>query len=109
MMNDEIRITADRVPWNYDVAIRIGAVDRMRHKIAHAKTVVFEDVPDGTMFAEPTLRIGETAAQSLMDQLWTCGIRPTEGHGSAGALSATQRHLEDMRQLVFKAHGIGKP
>lgn len=41
-------------------------------------------------------------AQSLMDNLWECGLRPSEGSGSAGALAATQRHLEDMRKLVFE-------
>jgi len=47
------------------------------------------------------LRIDELEAQALMDRLWTAGFRPTEGAGSAGALDATQRHLEDMRTLVF--------
>lgn len=37
----------------------------------------------------------------LIDDLWTAGLRPTEGAGSAGALAATQRHLQDMRALVF--------
>lgn len=42
-------------------------------------------------------------AQLLMDDLWNAGLRPTEGTGSAGSLKATERHLEDMRTLVF--HG----
>lgn len=49
------------------------------------------------------LAIDPTAAQVLMDSLWDCGLRPSEGSGSAGALAATQRHLEDLRHLVFKA------
>jgi len=51
--------------------------------------------------AEPSVRISRTAAQQLMDNLWQCGLRPTEGTGSAGSLKATERHLEDMRRLVF--------
>ena len=47
------------------------------------------------------LRIGELEAQALMDRLWMAGFCPTEGSGSAGALAATQNHLEDMRCLVF--------
>jgi hypothetical protein len=31
-----------------------------------------------------------------------CGLRPSEGTGSAGALAATERHLKDMQRLVFK-------
>lgn len=52
---------------------------------------------------EPMLRIEIQQAQQLMDELWQCGLRPTEGTGSAGAMAATQKHLEDMRTLVFKA------
>ncbi len=46
--------------------------------------------------------LSATEAQELMDGLWRCGVRPTEGKGSAGQLSATERHLQDMRALVFK-------
>jgi len=42
-------------------------------------------------------------AQELMDSLWQCGIRPSEGSGSAGSLAATQGHLLDMRKLVSKS------
>jgi hypothetical protein len=37
-----------------------------------------------------------------MDSLWSCGLRPSEGTGSAGALAATQAHLKDMQTLTFK-------
>jgi hypothetical protein len=55
----------------------------------------------------PSFTISVEAAQALMDSLWQCGLRPTEGTGSAGALAATQAHLADMRKLVFDF--IGKP
>ncbi len=45
--------------------------------------------------------ISATAAQKLVDGLWACGIRPSEGTGSAGAMAAVQEHLKDMRRLVF--------
>lgn len=66
----------------------------------HAGVVSFEELPEGH-FANPTATIGITEAQQLMDDLWHCGLRPSEGSGSAGALAATERHLEDMRRLVF--------
>jgi len=50
----------------------------------------------------PTVELRHDAAQELMDELWRIGLRPTEGTGSAGALAAVQRHLDDMRALVFK-------
>lgn len=35
------------------------------------------------------------------DELWRCGLRPTEGTGSAGSLAATQAHLKDMKAIAF--------
>lgn len=52
---------------------------------------------------EPFAELDTTAAQRLMDELWSCGIRPTEGRGSAGSLAATERHLDDMRRIAFGA------
>lgn len=40
-----------------------------------------------------------TDAQELMDELWGCGVRPTEGNGNTGALAATERHLSDMQTI----------
>lgn len=49
-----------------------------------------------------SMELSQEEAQRFMDELWHVGIRPTEGSGSAGSLAATQRHLEDLRALVFK-------
>ena len=49
----------------------------------------------------PTFSLKNDEAQELMDNLWKLGFRPSEGTGSAGSLAATQKHLEDMRRLVF--------
>lgn len=51
---------------------------------------------------EPTILLGESDARLFMDALWEVGVRPSNGTGSAGQLAATERHLEDMRTLVFK-------
>lgn len=56
----------------------------------------------------PTLDIAEPAAQKLMDDLWDCGLRPSEGSGSAGQLAAVQYHLEDMRKLLSKIPLVGE-
>ena len=47
------------------------------------------------------LNLQTEQAQQLMDELWNCGIRPTEGAGSAGAMAAVQAHLKDLQTLVF--------
>ena len=48
----------------------------------------------------PTAMMTIKAAQRLADSLWDAGIRPSAGHGSAGQLGATEKHLSDMRGLV---------
>ena len=58
------------------------------------------------MCVQPFSQIGMQSAQKLMDELWQCGLRPSEGTGSAGSLAATQRHLEDMRKIAFGKLGI---
>jgi len=50
----------------------------------------------------PLMTLSADECQQFMDELWRAGIRPTEGAGSVGQLGAVQRHLEDMRSLVFK-------
>lgn len=65
--------------------------------------VMFADPKDdGISEPVPFMEIDTGTAQQLMDELWNCGLRPTEGTGSAGAMAAVQEHLKDMRALVFK-------
>jgi hypothetical protein len=52
---------------------------------------------------KPSMRLDLTEAQGLMDELWSCGLRPSEGTGSAGSLAATERHLADMKKIAFHA------
>lgn len=49
----------------------------------------------------PTLTMPMDDAQGLIDELWRCGLRPTEGTGSAGSLAATERHLKDMQAVAM--------
>lgn len=71
-----------------------------------ATHVEFAPVNPGASFSSgPLLTLLDAEAQQLMDALWNCGVRPTEGHGSVGQLAATERHLQDMQKLVFKTSG----
>ena len=56
----------------------------------------------------PCMSLTVQRAQVLMDDLWECGIRPSEGSGSAGSLFATQNHLADMKTLLFHKMGISR-
>lgn len=93
MIKNNVRIQAQNKPFNTGIEILISegpCVGRLQ----------FEEIPDG-VYEEPTAVIDNTAAQELMDALWYCGIRPSEGSGSTGSLRATEKHLEDMRKIAF--------
>lgn len=47
----------------------------------------------------PTLT--DSVAQKLMDDLWSAGIRPTDGAGSAGAMSRAEKHIADLQRVAF--------
>jgi len=65
--------------------------------------VIMEKVETGSIIpSDCHINLEDIAAQVLMDDLWSCGIRPSEGTGSAGAFKAQGAHLEDMRKLVFE-------
>lgn len=84
------------------IAIRVAQISGKTVALAGPLTLTVLS-EDGLMVEqEPTMRIRPDEAQQFMDELWRVGIRPTEGAGSVGQLSAVQAHLEDMRTLVFK-------
>ena len=93
-----LKLRAHAAPWR--ACIEFLLIDGK----AIAEPIVMKEY-DPAVSTGPTFRLSYEQAQGLMDDLWVAGLRPTEGAGSAGALAATQRHLEDMRKLVFQ----GKP
>lgn len=58
--------------------------------------------------SDPAIILDYHEAQRLMDDLFAGGLRPSEGSGSAGALAATQSHLNDLRTLLYHKTGISK-
>lgn len=90
----------------------MGCVDvwmRDRETREIVTDLTYSPHPLHTELPPAPLRIWATGAQMLMDELWRCGLRPTEGTGSAGSLAATERHLADMRRLVFDEPRRAKP
>jgi hypothetical protein len=79
--------------------------------VAYAEPIQMRavDPRDEHRAINPTCYLSMHAAQELMDRLWECGLRPAEGTGSAGALAATQKHLEDMRGIAFHKLGMDEP
>lgn len=87
-------------PWNRGIEFLVFATDRL-HESYIAQPLVFEKYELGTKSEDPTFLLPIEMAQTLIDDLWHCGLRPSEGTGSAGALAATQKHLDDMRTIAF--------
>jgi hypothetical protein len=92
-----LKVRAHAAPWNK--AVEFLAVDGN----AVAEPLLMKERDPGQR-CEPTFSLDYSEAQTLMDDLWQAGLRPTEGAGSAGAFAAQGKHLEDMRRLVFEAH-----
>lgn len=97
-MDDYLKIRAMAAPWWAGVEFLL-----MQGKSYGVEVIMKTRAPDEEACrVDPTFRLEMAEAQLLMDDLWNAGLRPTEGHGSAGALAAVKYHLEDMRALVFK-------
>ena len=99
MMDEPLEIRATASPWwrGVDILLRQGT--------AYGVKVLMEAKEPGVV-VDPTVRISVDEAQTLMDDLWRCGLRPAEGAGSAGAMRAVERHVDDLRKIAFKAMDI---
>lgn len=96
----DYRIFTDRIDFIF--------FDKCGKKHASGKPLVFEVCEEGDLI-DPTFSLKKSEAQELIDELWRCGIRPSEGTGSAGSLAATERHLKDMQKIalgLLKKDGI---
>jgi hypothetical protein len=98
-MSESIYVRATSGPWwnGVDILFRQGNAFGVR--------ILMEVKKEGEII-EPTIRISRSEAQTLMDDLWSCGLRPTEGSGSAGAMKAVESHVNDLRKIAFKALDI---
>lgn len=105
--SERTEIRAHREPWLCDtISLRLAKIierDGSR-TVALAEPLMMRVKTEEELQCEvpATIRLRPDEAQQFMDELWRVGIRPTEGAGSAGQMAATERHLEDMRSLVFR-------
>jgi hypothetical protein len=80
-----------------EIELRLAVVDGEKVTVA---TNLCLTTQDQNANVPPLMSLGFNMAQQLMDQLWDCGLRPSEGAGSVGQMAAVQAHLADMRALV---------
>lgn len=98
MANSRIEVFAELRHFGRAISISFRTDDGVVQR--YAMPPDFVDVPDEDR-VRPTFDLDKTSAQQLMDELWRCGLRPSEGTGSAGSLAATEKHLQDMRKIAF--------
>jgi hypothetical protein len=68
------------------------------------------DEPDVVYQAySPMLSLNPNQAQLLIDELWSVGLRPTQGRQSEGQMAATNAHLQDMRVIAFAQLKVQQP
>lgn len=72
-----------------------------RTRRVSAVFTVHDDDKEGNI-AEPFLNLDRKDAQQLFDELYRCGMRPSDGQPTSDQIAAIKYHLEDMRRLVFK-------
>lgn len=99
---DEMKVRVSKAPpWGGGVELWI------RQGRSYCVSLVMQEAEVGKLAPiDPTLRVSDEQAQVLMDDLWNCGFRPTEGSGSAGAMRAVENHVSDLRKIAFKALDI---
>ncbi len=102
LMNKGPEIRAFKVDMRRNVGIFVEETSSDGRRLCIAEPLVMKEHEMYANDPQPTVSLTPTAAQQLIDDLWDCGLRPSEGSGSAGQLAATERHLKDMRTIVFE-------
>lgn len=102
MINGKLVFFAERANWGRAVDLAIGQ-ERRDGTFWVAQPLLFVNDPnEGDSIRQKTcMSMRRDDAQILMDELWNCGLRPSEGTGSAGSLAATERHLKDMQTIAM--------
>lgn len=101
MSKRRLEVRAETRQFDRLVDLYVGEFDECGYVRMVAEPVVLRTIEDGEIIPDPTVSLRREAAQRLMDELWRCGLRPTEGSGSAGSLAATERHLKDMQAIAM--------
>ena len=95
-----LKFMARRIDWSYGIGLYARQIIEGGGILA-AQPMELKKHERSSIY-DPFATISIDEAQNIMDELWQCGIRPSEGTGSAGSLKATQDHLSDMQKIAFK-------
>lgn len=100
----EVRIYQDMLSLTTSIAF-LKKDHNGNDLIAKPMELVFEPL-DETQHVEPTLKLDRREANEFLQELSTAlneaGYRSTSIEGYKSEIAATNRHLDDMRKLVFE-------
>lgn len=85
--------------WHNNSIVLYFYIKEQDGKVSYLSDIVMTTQEVTAVEPSDVLTVPRETAQELMDSLWQCGLRPSEGSGSAGSLKATQDHLKDMQEL----------
>lgn len=63
--------------------------------------LTFTEVAELNTQLPPVVSLNDEAAQRLIDDLWSVGLRPTGIPDGAVALAAKDQHITDLRRMAF--------
>ena len=105
----KLRFFLQSASYGKGVDMRLVSLGPSGEVTAEAMPATFKNIDEGQMWSEPLATLSRDTAQNLMDELWALGYRPEAGQLSVGQMAATEKHLQDMRQIVFHRMKIQKP
>ncbi len=89
-------IRANAAPWFAGVELLI--LNDNHHPCIE---MVYDPQHTSGKIIKPSITLPIEHAQTLMDDLYASGIRPSEDRTTNNTLEAVQYHLEDMRMLLL--------
>lgn len=91
--------------WDDSLGIAIFLEKDGKKHVAKPIEIEFKEIKENELVKEPTIRLrnplGKEFLQAVVNSARKQGIKPDENK-LEGELTATKKHLEDMRILVFK-------
>ena len=96
----KIEVKAERVWYRNRIDIAV-ILKRPDGRIDVGQPLTMQVIGNDEVITEPTMSFNFDEAQLLMDELWRCDLRLSEGTASAGSLAATERHLKDMQTIAM--------
>lgn len=98
-MKEDIKVRAQAVNFR-DAVEFIIRQKQSDGKIALAEPIIMKSHNPPFLHCPPTFSLSLTSAQILMDDLWNCGLRPTEARDGNEVIAAIKAHLADVQGEV---------